>query len=165
MNVTTILMAVVAGLVALGAAGYKGYRLGGDSVRAEYAARDLAAVTEAAKETKRIQDEYRAKEQASAVALAAVSTDYQKRLTDAQAKTALALNAIRSGSVRLRDPGAQACSGGASEAAATAAGRDGATAGGLSGAASEFLLSEAARADSVVLQLTACQGVVTADRR
>lgn len=164
-NVTLWLVAAVAGLVALGAAGYKGYRIGGDSVRAEYAQRDIAAANEAAAQTKRLQDEYRAKEQASAVALAAVSKDYQGRLTDAQAKTRIALNAIRSGSVRLRDPGAQACSGGTAEAAASAERRNGAQAGDLSGTAASFLLDLAAEADRNTLQLGACQAVVAADRK
>lgn len=159
------LVAALIGVVAMGAAGYQGYRLGGDSVRAEYAKRDIAAANEAATLTKATQEKYRAKEQASADALAAVSTDYQKKLTDAQAKTAIALNAIRSGSVRLRDPGSPPGGSCPAETAASTAGRDGSESGRLSGAASEFLLSEAARADAVVLQLTACQGVVAADRR
>ena len=35
------LVAAIVGLVALGAAGFQGFRLGSDHVRAEYAARDL----------------------------------------------------------------------------------------------------------------------------
>ena len=164
-NVQLYLVAAIIGLVALGSAGYKGYRLGGDSVRAEYAQRDIAAANEAAAQTKRLQDEYRAKEQASAVALAAVSKDYQGRLTDAQAKTALALNAIRSGSVRFRDPGTEANRGCPAEAATATAGRNGAESGRLlSQDAAIFLTDLAAEADRNTIQLGACQAVVAADR-
>ena len=164
MNVTTILIAVVAGLVALGAAGAKGYSLGADHVKAEYAARDLKAQAEAAALTKATEEKYRAQEQAHSQAVAQIANDYEGRLTDAQRKTTIALDAIRAGGLRLRDPGAQACRDPAASVAASTSGRNGAESGRLSGAASEFLLSEAARADAVVLQLTACQGVVTADR-
>ena len=163
-NVQIYLVAAIAGLVALGAAGYKGYQLGGDHVRAEYAARDLKAQAEAAALTKDTEEKYRAQEQAHSQAVAQIANDYEGRLTDAQRKTTIALDAIRAGGLRLRDPGAQACGDPAPGTATATAGRNGAESGRLSGAASEFLLSEAARADAVVLQLTACQGVVTADR-
>ena len=51
-------------MVALAGTGWKAYGLGADHVRAEYAARDIAQANEAAAQTKRIQDDYRAKEQA-----------------------------------------------------------------------------------------------------
>jgi prophage endopeptidase len=159
------LVAAIVGLVALGAAGYKGYGLGADHVRAEYADRYLAAVTEAAALTQATQEKYRAQEQAHSQAVAQIATDYQGRLTDAQAKTALALNSIRSGSVRLRDPGAKACSDPAPGTAATASRSDGDSASGLSDQLATFLVSEAARADQVVLQLSACQQVVISDRK
>ena len=164
-NVQIYLVAAIIGLVALGAAGFQGYRLGGDHVRAEYAARDLKAANEAAALTKATEEKYRAQEQAHSQAVAQIANDYEWRLTDAQAKTTLALNAIRSGGLRLRDPGAQACGDTAPGTPASTSGRDGASAGGLSNQASEFLYSEAARADSVVLQLSACQAVIQADRR
>lgn len=160
------LVAAIVGLVALGAAGFQGFRLGSDHVRAEYAARDLAAVTEAAALTQATQEKYRAQEQAHSQAVAQIATDYQGRLTDAQAKTALALNAIRSGSVRLRDPGAQACSDPAPGVAAAPSRSDGASDGGfLSQDAAIFLTGLAADADRNTLQLAACQQVVISDRK
>lgn len=165
-NVYLYLVAGIAFLVAVGAAGAKGYFLGADHVRSEYAARDIAAANEAAAQTKRLQDEYRAKEQASAVALAAVSKDYQGRLTDAQAKTRIAMDAIRAGGLRFRDPGAEARRDCPAEAAASAAGRDGAESGRLlSQDAAVFLTDLAAEADRNTIQLVACQAVVAADRR
>ena len=160
-------IAAIAGLVALGAAGFQGYRLGSDHVRAERAADDLANANEQAAKTKEIEERYRAKEQASAQALAAIANDYEGKLTDAQRKTTMALDAIRSGAVRLRDPYGkpEACGSSAAEAVSSPGGRNGDTAGQLSGATSEFLVSLAAEADRNTVQLAACQAVIAADRR
>ena len=161
------LVAAIVGLVALGAAGFQGYRLGADHVRAEYAARDIANANEQAAKTREVEERYRAKEQASAQAVAQIANDYEGRLTDAQRKTTIALDAIRSGSVRLRDPFAkpEACGSSAAEAVASPGGRDGYSAGQLSGATSEFLVSLASEADRNTLQLAACQAVLASDRR
>jgi len=164
-NVQIYLVAAIAGLVALGAAGFQGYRLGADHVRAEYAARDIQSANEAAAVAQATQEKYRAQEQAHSQAVAAIANDYEGKLTDAQAKTAIALNAIRSGSLRLRDPGAKACGDPASGTPAAPSRSDGASDGGLSDQLATFLVSEAARADQVVLQLTACQQVVISDRK
>lgn len=166
-NVTVYLIGALVVAVLVSGAGYKGYQLGGDHVRSEYAARDLANANEQAAKTKEIEERYRAKEQASAQAIAQVSGDYERKLTDAQGKTRIALDAIRSGSVRLRDPGAdqQASRGCPAETPASTGRRDGDTQGRLSGAASEFLLGLAADADRNTLQLAACQAVVAADRQ
>ena len=96
-NVTLYLLAAIAGLVALAGVGYKGYSLGADHVRAEYSARDLAAANEAAAFTKATEEKYRAKEQASAQALAQVANDYEGKLNAANTAKDTALNAIRSG--------------------------------------------------------------------
>ena len=167
MNVTFYAIAALVVLLAIGGAGVKGYNLGQDHTRAEYAARDLKQANENAAETKRVQDEYRAKEQAAAVALAAVSTDYQRRLKDAEGKKTAALAAVRAGTLVLRDPGTvrEACPSGTTETAASTSGRNGETSGGLSAEASGFLLSEAARADAYTEQLGACQAALEADRR
>ncbi len=166
-SITTMAVAALAFMVVLGASCYKAYNLGANNVRAEYAARDLQQANEAAAATKAVEEKYRAKEQASAQALAQVSTDYERKLTDAQSKTTLALNAIRSGSVRLRDPYAkpEACSGGLPEAAASSSGPNGPTAGGLSRETSEFLVQLAAEADRNTRQLAATQAALVADRQ
>jgi hypothetical protein len=165
MNVYLIGALVAAVLVA--GAGLKGYGLGKDHVRAEYAARDLQQANENAAFAQKINEGRRVKEQGWAKDLAAVSAHYQGRLTDAEAKTTLALNAIRSGSVRLRDPGAkpETCRGSGSGITAPAGRRDGSTTGELSRLASEFLYSEAARADRHTEQLSACQAALLADRK
>ncbi len=166
-NVTTYLIGalVVAALVA--GAGVKGYGLGKDHVRAEYVARDLQQAKENAAFAQRINDGRRAKEQAWADSLASVSTDYQKRLTDAEATKNLALNSLRSGGLRLRDPfGIRApCRDPGGETTATAGRRDGSSSGDLSGQTAEFLVQLAAEADRNTLQLTACQAALLADRK
>ena len=166
-NVTAYLLAALAVALLVAGAAVKGYHMGQDNIRAEYAARDLQQANEAAAATKAVEEKYRAQEQAHAQALSQVSATYQGKLTDAQAKTTTALNAIRSGSIRMRDPGAvsKADCGSTASTVTAASGRDGDTQGGLSGTASEFLLTLAADADRNTLQLAACQAVVEADRR
>ena len=161
------ILAAIAGLVALGAAGYEGFRLGADHVRAERAATDLANANEQAAKTREIEERYRAKEQASAQALQAVANDYEGKLTDAQRKTTIALDAIRSGAIRLRDPYAkpEACGSVAAEAGPSTSGRNGEKGGELSAEFGAFLYSEAARADAYTEQLTACQKIIEADRK
>ena len=165
MNPYVLMAAAIGFLVAIGVSGYEGYSLGADHVRAEYAARDLAQANEAAAALKATQDKYRAIEQEQAQSLAKVSTDYQKRLTDAQAKTALALNTIRANGLFDRSAKPQADCRGTAETAASTNGRDGASGSRLSDKFAEFLISEAARADAYTLQLTACQAVLTAERK
>lgn len=161
------LVAAVAIMVALAGAGAEGFSLGEDHVRAA----DLAIALQDAKAnaafTKKLQEKYRDKEQSWAAAQSAISAGYEKRIEDAKGKTLIALNALRAGSLVLRDPGTVRTSGGSSstETTACACGRDGAKASQLSEQSSEFLLSEAARADAIVEQLTVCQAVVTADRQ
>ena len=168
-NVTLYLAAALAFVVALGAAGYKGYSLGADSVRAEYAARDLAAAAEAAAKTKEIQDKYRAIEQAQAQEISKVAHDYERRLTDAKAKTTVALDAIRSGSLRLRlTDSSERPSGGSCPAEATASSSqpDGAREGRFLGEVdSTFLVTQASRCDEIVTRLNGTQDALEADRR
>lgn len=161
------ILAAIAGLLGLAVGGYTGYGLGEDHVRAERAATDLANANKQAQKTREIEERYRAKEQASAEALQAVAHDYEGRLTDAQRKTTMALDAIRSGSVRLRDPYAkpEACGSVSAEAGPGTSGRNGEKGGELSAEFGAFLYSEAARADAYTEQLTACQQVVISDRK
>ena len=168
MNPYVLLAATIGFVVAVATAGITGYHRGQENVRAEYAARDLAAAAEAAAKTKEIQDKYRAIEQAQAQEISKVANDYERRLTDAKAKTTVALDAIRSGSVRLRDnyaAGNEAGRGCPSGSAAPAGVGDGKAGAELSPELASFLVSEAGRADSYTAQLSACQQVIEADRR
>jgi hypothetical protein len=117
----------------------------------------------------------REQEARSAQKVAAVSTAYQKDLANANRAKDLAMAALRSGALVLRDPGAasgQADAGGTCQAATGPTRSDGGTpgqlpaasAGFLSQRASEFLIGLAGEADQLAGQLAGCQAVVRADR-
>lgn len=109
----------------------------------------------------------RAAEKLKQDTLAALAADYEKDLENAENQRKADVAAARSGAISLRDPGTgSACAGGspASPATSGAGGGNGQAGGKLSSDATEFLLSEADRADTIVRQLTACQAVVSADR-
>lgn len=167
MNVTTLAIAALVVMVALAGTYIQGRSDGGNLERAETLARDIQQAAENAAFAQKIQEGRRAKEREWAGALSAVSTDYQARLTNAEGKTALALNAIRSGSIRLRDPFAkpEACGDPSGTATTAASGRNGSARGELSGALAEYLVSLATEADRNTLQLTACQAALLADRK
>lgn len=72
---------------------------------------------------------------------------------------------LRSGALRLRDRfKCPAAAGGVSTPGTSTGSGDAAGEGGLRGEDAEFFVSEAHRANAVVLQLQACQAVVRADR-
>ena len=116
----------------------------------------------------------RAQEQEAARKVAAVSSTYQRDLANANRTKDLAMAALRSGALVLRDPapGSPAHAGGTAEAAACASGHHGPPGGVLSasasrvlsGEASRFLIALASEADFVTLQLQSCQAVIRADR-
>lgn len=109
----------------------------------------------------------RDKERQHALDLNLISSSFQKELQDARTQQAADRAALRSGTLRMRDPGvsSSACAGPASSAGSAAGRRDGAEARQLSDAAAEFLLEFAAEADDVARQLSACQRVLIEDRR
>ena len=167
MNVTTLAIAALVVMVAIGAAGVKGYNLGSDHGRAATLAQAIQDANANAAFTKKLQEQYRAKEREWSVALSAISKDYQGRLGRVETAKNIALDSLRRGALVLRDPGAkpEACGSGSTQVATPAAGRDGEAPRGLSAEASGFLLSEAARADAYTEQLGACQAALEADRR
>ena len=156
-------------MVAIAGAGWKGYSLGGDSVRAVYAERDLKAAAENAAKFQALSNEYREKEQALAGASAAVSKKYQKELANHETTKLAALAAVDAGTLRLRLTDSAECKADRSSAAktaATAGGRDGAAEGRFLGKAdSAFLIAEASRANEIVGQLTACQDLLESERK
>lgn len=116
---------------------------------------------------KTLEEGARKAEQDKAKALDAISTDYERKLSDANKQRAADAAAVRAGSLRLRDPsstGLHACGSLPTEAATGPGQRDGGAAGELSAAASGFLLDLANEADDVARQLAACQRVVIEDR-
>lgn len=147
---------------------------GATTTQAKWQARELAQQARATNAIRAMQDAARLAEQKSAAALAAVATDYERKLTDANKQRSADLAAVRTGALRLRDPGSpvSACAGSAAKTGtATGIGNGGppgklqeADVGLLSGQASEFLIDFAADADQVADQLAACQRVVMKDR-
>ena len=149
-------------LVVAAGAGLKGYSLGKDHVRAEYAKRDLDSATAYATKEREITDAYRKKEGEWAKSSAEASRKYQREI-DKNATyylTALATAPI------LRDPGTvgKSCSGGAAE---TPTNTGASSAGGnlLSESTSRFLWGEAAAADRTRIKLNSCIELLEQERR
>ncbi len=161
------LAAAAAFLAALGGAYVKGRSDGGDIARSEYAARDIKAASEAQDAYKRTVEGFRAKEAEWQKSLTAVSKNYQQRIAANETQRLADRAAAESLAIVLRDPNAnpQACSGGTSAVAGTAAGRDGSETGRFSPEATRFLLGEANRADAVTIQLQACQAILASERQ
>jgi len=155
---------IQAALVVFIAAGawYHGYGKGSDVTRAEYAQRDLQAATEAQDAYARIVERYRAKEQAQAKQIAAVSAQHQKDLIANEKALDIAL----SGS-RLFDRNATNNQAGGSCPAIVAGNPVATDTRGteLSREASDFLRSEAARANRTVIKLNLCIDTLEAERR
>jgi hypothetical protein len=146
-----------------------GYDRGRQETEARYAKRDNDQLRAANDRIQALQNEARAAEAAHAAALVAVSHKYQRTLNAQKTQFERDITAVRAGTLILRDPGhtetTANCGRGAESApGAPASGRDGETGGRFSAATSEFLLSEANRADSIVHQLASCQAVITSDR-
>lgn len=173
-NPYILLGVLVAWIASLASVGMWQHRAGAVSERVIWQDRMQQASDKASAELKSVEDHYRQIERTMAGRLGDISTQYEKELSDASAQHAADLSALRTGNLRLRDPGAhpQACGSGLPPAASGAGRRDGPPASGLqeqsagvlSDVASEFLLELVDRADSVAHQLAACQAVIRADR-
>ena len=133
--------------------------------RAEWAEQQNADLRTANQALGAAHKKVREQEARAAQKVAAISTAYQKDLANANRAKTLAMDALRAGAIVLRDPGAtdpaadRAC-----QVAASPGGRDGGASPRLSEPLAQFLTSLASEADSVVIQLAACQSVVRADR-
>lgn len=126
-----------------------------------------AALVRANGTISKLQTEARDREHQHALNLNLISSNLQKELQDARTQHAADRAALRSGSLRLHDPGSSSstCADPASAAGSAAGRRDGAEARQLSDTAAEFLLEFAADADDVARQLGACQQALMEDRR
>lgn len=167
MNPYTIIALIGAWCLSLAGVGYWQNNAGHVAERTAWQTSENGELRMANDRIKTLEEDARKAEQDKAVALDAISTDYERKLSDANKQRAADIAAVRAGSLRLRDPnptGLRACGGLATEAAASAGQRDGGAAGELSTAASGFLLDLANEADDVARQLTACQRVVIEDR-
>ena len=107
----------------------------------------------------------RQQEQDHAATIAAVDQKYFKELKNVQAKNKADLAALRNGALQLRDRFICPDAGGSRPSTLTGSGMgNGTGTGGLRITDAEFLVSEADRADGIVIQLQACQEILRADR-
>lgn len=143
----------------------KGYKRGKEATEAAYAKRDNEALRIANAEIQRLQNEARARELEHTKKLAVIAAQRAKEKADAQKQKDNDRDAIDSGALELRDPGAAACpapgGGGAAAAAGSGgAGSDAKAGRNLSPAASRFLLDLVNEADDVARQLASAQQVI-----
>lgn len=167
MNPYVIIGLIAAWIASLVGVGFWQNDAGHVAERTEWQTRENGELRTANATIKALQEQARKDEQTHAAALAAISTDYERKLSDANKQRAADAAAVRSGSLRLRDPsapGLRACGSLPAETAAGTGQRDGGAAGELSAAASGFLLDLANESDDVARQLAACQRVVIEDR-
>lgn len=167
MNPYIIIGLIVAWLASLVGVGYWQNAAGHVDERATWQTRANAELRAANATINALQEKARKSEQDHAAALAAVSSDYERKLSDANKQRAADAAALRAGTLRLRDPnptGLSSCGGLGGEAGTGAGRRDGPEGGELSAAAAEFLLDLAFDADDVARQLAACQEVLVKDR-
>ena len=166
-NPYVILFGTIAVLLAIGAAGVKGYSLGADHIRAEWSAQKLAEATEYAAKIKELTDRTRAQEAQSALRQAATAKQLQVEQANHETTRRAVDHRLESGELVLRDRFAAAVSacgsGGATVARAGQPDHAGA-AGELSAKTSGFLVGLASEADQVAAQLSACQALVRSDR-
>lgn len=167
MNPYSFLGVLLAWLLSLCAVGYWQHNDGQAMERAKWQAREVTELRTANDKIAVLEHAARSAELDYADAMNKIAIQFEQEKRDANIKTNRLIAKLRAGDLRLYDPAARRespCAGTTGETPASPGSGDGATAGGLSGEATEFLLSEAERADEIVLQLNACQGVVRADR-
>ncbi len=161
-NVSTYLIAALVVVALLAGAGYKGYELGRDHVRAEYEARDIKAQADyAAKETA-LQDQYRKQEANWQAQFVSAARTYEGKVKENAKAMDIAL-----ASGRLYDRFASTDTTSGDSTAKTPANPSTASQTGteLSEKLATFLESEASRADKVVLDLNLCIDTLQAERQ
>lgn len=169
-----LLAAAALWLASLIAVGVWQHHAGAVDERVTWQAKEVTEQATAAAQFKALSDAARAAEQKHAADMAALAADYERKLTDANKQRAADLAAVRTGALRLRDPGATvpACPGATAQAGPAAGGSDGPATGQLSAApagllsdqTSSWLVDFAADADDVARQLASCQQVIVQDR-
>lgn len=154
-------------LAFVGGSGYLYGRADGKKIeRAQWQAKELKASQDAQDALATAQAAVTAAERKSAQDLADVSTHYQKELNHVSATKDATIAALRTGAVRLRDPGTKYTLGSNAvpDFGASAGRSDGKAEGELSKELAEYLVTEASRADAIAIQLTSCQAVIIKDR-
>ena len=166
LNPMTWLYGALALALVAGGAYFTGRSDGKKNERVVWQAKEIKANQDAADSlavaTKKVSDA----EKSHAIELQHVSNVYQKELIDVSAKKDAVIVALRTGAIRLRDPGTKyTLSPNPLPGTSTGTSRcDGGPGGELSNETAEFLASEASRADAIVKQLAAAQAVIMKDR-
>jgi hypothetical protein len=167
MNPYLIIGLIVAWLASLAGVGYWQNDAGHVAERTTWQTRENGELRAANDKIKTLEEDHRKAEHDHAAAVAAISTDYERKLSDANKQRASDAAAVHAGTLRLRDPnptGFHACGGVGIQIGTGSGRRDGGAPGELSAATSGFLLELANDADDVARQLAACQAVVVKDR-
>ena len=143
----------------------RGFQRGKKETEAAYAERDNEQLRTALDRVKQLEDEARAKERAHAIELARIDKQRQQEKADARKQAERDSADVRSGALKLRDPGAPTCpsiggTGLRPAPGASAGGGDGTAGTDLSAAAAGFLLGLANEADDVARQLASAQAVI-----
>ncbi len=138
---------------------------GVNTERLAWTQRDYKALASANLLIKKLQDDADRKDSKHENDLALVSKNYQEKLKNEEANKSKFIADVRNGSIVLRQPMSKVSSGNtSSKTEPSAGGCDGQAGAELQANVSEFLYSEADRANKVVEQLTACQQIVIKDR-
>ena len=116
----------------------------------------------AAKDYSSLETKYRTQEKNHAAQIAAIDKNYTEKLGNVQAKNKADLAAIASGTLQLRDQ--FVCSPNMSGTGASSGMDNGKTGVGLRPEDAAFLISESDRADTITIQLQACQQILSSDR-
>ena len=170
-GLAVLLVAALIGVAAWYVEGQKrqAYSAGQQAERAAWQSLESAKLLAANKRIRALEAERAAREAAHADALAAIDREKSKEVANVEARKERFVSDVVAGRIRLFDPGARSCPrGGGDEGAAPRAGAgvgDGEGGGELSGPLAQFLIGEAARADKVVVRLSACQRILEEDRK
>lgn len=144
---------------------HEGVRSATERLDAQYGAQIAKLHAEADKQHAADVDAARASEQAHGQALTVLDQNYQKAIQDEKAKSDRTVADLRTGALQLRSRfTCPANSGSMPGPAASTAVDPPAGQRGLQPEDVRILVSEASRADQVVLQLQACQAVIRGDR-
>jgi len=168
MNLYVYFGAAIVFLLAVGSAYIKGGNDRESIVKGEYAARDLADERDNQASYAKWNERNRAKEKALSSKIASAAKIYQEDLAHVSTEKDRALEQLRTGALQLRltnSTWGEACRGSSGDVAGSGRSDFSTPRGEFLGEAdSIFLVGLAAEADTVALQLAACQAVIRADR-
>ena len=167
MNPYLIIGLLIGWIASLAAVGWWQNDAGHVAERTAWQKRENTELSAANKKIRSMQDSARRNEQLHAAALADVSTNYQKELSNANKQRAADIAAVRAGALRLRvqyPASIYAIGDRPAETGPGAGGCDGPKGAELPESIVADLLGLAADADDITRQLTACQRVIIEDR-